>query len=305
MRKWTRIILGVLVLAAVFIWVEIAKSPSADVLDKNVHIFFLSVGQGDSELIQTGNYQILIDGGPDDSVLSELGKVIPASDRKIETIILTHPHADHITGLNQILDRYEIGQVYYSGANYDSAGYKEFLDKVKIKNITLSIPEIEQKETLLPNSELTFLWPGEKYVGKTADNANNVSEVAKFCYFTHCALFTGDIETDEQAMMFGYYSSSLSRSSPPAGSSAESNNNPFQSEILKLPHHGSTNGTNQTLLDIVKPKYGVIEVGANNNYGHPHAVTLDLLEKNNIKYFRTDRDGTVEFILSETGIVQK
>lgn len=301
MRRWTKTILGVLILAAIFVWFEIAKSPSADVVDNSVHIFFLNVGQGDAELIQEGNYQILIDGGPDDSVLAQIGEVMPVTDRKIETVILSHPHADHITGLNSILDRYEVGQIYYSGVFYDSNVYKEFLDKARAKNIPLKIPEVLQKENPFANSELTFLWPGQRYKDRSIDNLNNSSEVVSFCYFAHCALFTGDIETDEQATMIANYSSNEVRSSQPA----VSNNSAFQSDILKLPHHGSTNGTNQVLLDLSKPKYAVIEVGANNQYGHPHAATLDLLDKNKILYFRTDRDGMIDFLINETGIIKK
>lgn len=289
MKKWTRIFLGVLVLAAIFIWVEVAKSPSADVTDANVHIFFLSVGQGDAELIQKGDNQILIDGGPDDTVLAQIGKVMPPSDRKIETVILTHPHADHVIGLNSILDRYEIGSIYYSGATYDSNVYTEFLDKAKAKNIPLKVPESGQTQSDYTNEVLTFLWPGQKYNGQSLTNLNNVSEVISFCYFAHCALFTGDLETDEQAPMINYYATKGG----------------LLSEILKLSHHGSTNGTSQALLDAVKPTYAVIEVGANNKYGHPHAPVLDLLPKNNIKIFRTDTDGTIEFVLNETGIIKK
>lgn len=290
MKRWTRIILGVLVLAAIFVWAEVAKSPTADIADNNAHIFFLDVGQGDAELISKDGYQVLIDGGPDDSVLSQIGKAMPVSDRKIEILILTHPHADHLAGLNLILDRYEIDSIYYSGVVYESNGYKEFLDKAKSKNIPLVIPEIGTKEEIFSGGEMTFLWPGTKYKDKTIKNLNNSSEVISFCYFSHCALFTGDIETDEQATMIAYYSSNL---------------NIFQSEILKLPHHGSTNGTNQAFLDIVKPKYAVIEVGAGNTYGHPHNSILDLLQKNNIQYWRTDRDSMVQFSFTDQGIIKK
>lgn len=290
MKRWTKLILGVLLLGAIFVWAEIAQSPSADIADGNVHIFYLNVGQGDAELIQKSDQQILIDGGPDDSVLSEIGKVMPASDRKIETVILSHPHADHISGLNLILDRYEIGQIYYSGVLYESSVYKEFLSKAKAKNIPIIIPKIGQTENYFTNGVLTFLWPGEKYENLAIKNLNNSSEVVKFCYFSHCALFTGDIETDEQVTMISYYVAT-------SGS--------FQSEVLKLPHHGSVNGTNQALLDLVKPKYAVIEVGANNNYGHPHAAVLDLLNKNNITYYRTDRDGAIQFLMTEQGVIKK
>lgn len=308
MKSLTKYILAFLVLAAVFVWVEVAKSPVADEASANVHIYFLNVGQGDAGLILKGNQQVLIDGGPDDSVLSEVGKVMPVYDRKIETIILTHPHADHLVGLNQILDRYEVDHIYYSGTNHDSNAYKEFLDKAKQKNIRLSVPKISEEKVLFPDSKIIFLWPGDKYQNQTVENLNNTSEVVKFCYFSYCALFTGDIETDEQKMMIDYYSSRPSASEAEKSTSSQptaSNNIIFQSSILKLAHHGSTNGTNQLLLDAVKPKYGVLEVGLDNRYGHPHALVLDLLQKNNIQYSRTDRDRRIDFVLNKDGIIKK
>ncbi len=293
MKRWTKIFLFVLMLSAVFVWVEVAKSPTADEPDKGVRLYFFDVGQGDSEMIEMGTYQILIDGGPNDSVLSQIGKAMPATDRKIDAIVLTHPHADHLVGLNQILDRYEIGKIYYSGVDYESNIYKEFLNKVKSKNIILEVPEVGQKINLFPEGKLEFIWPGKKYVGKKVSaDLNNTSQVARFCYFTHCTFFTGDLEIGEQKLMLDYYLKNNSI-------------NIFQSEVLKLSHHGSTNGTDQTLLDIIRPKIAVIEVGAKNNYGHPHAVILDLLQKANIQQYRTDKDGTVEFIMNQDGIIRK
>lgn len=311
MKRWTKIILYSLALLAVFVWVEIAKSPTADEVDKSVRLYFFDVGQGDSEMVEMGTYQILIDGGPDDKVLSQIGKAMPASDRKIDAIILTHPHADHLVGLNQILDRYEIGKVYYSGVDYDSVGYREFLSKIKSKNIALEIPEVGAKIDPFPNGEMQFIWPGSKYSDqKIGANLNDTSEVARFCYFSHCALFTGDIETGEQKVMFNYYNchSELVSESQKTLKQVQGDNNCggiFNSELLKIPHHGSTNGTDQILLDNVKPKTAVIEVGAGNTYGHPHATTLNLLQKANIQQYRTDQDGTIIFSFSETGILKK
>ena len=228
MKRWTRIFLFVLMLSAVFVWVEVAKRPTADEADKSVRLYFFDVGQGDSEMISMGTYQILIDGGPDDTILSEIGKAMPATDRKIEAIILTHPHADHLVGLNQILDRYEIGKIYYSGVDYGSNIYKEFLEKIKAKNIALEIPEVGSKINPFPDGELEFIWPGKKYAGQKASaDLNDTSQVVRFCYFTHCAFFTGDIETGEQKEMFDYYFSirqPAEGSSPPSDLAGESNN---------------------------------------------------------------------------------
>lgn len=285
MKKWTKIILVLLALGVFFVWANIARSPSANESKNGASVYFFDVGQGDSELIQKGDYQILIDGGGDDKVLSELGKAMPLSDRKIEVVILTHPHADHLVGINQVLDRYQVEKVYYSGTLYDSNAHTEFLAKIKDKNIANVIPNIGDKITPFQSGELTFLWPGKQYEQKTNENPNNTSEATRFCYFTHCILFTGDIETDEQVKF--------------------TSTNNIQSEVMKLSHHGSTNGTNQNLIDAVKPQIAVIEVGANNKFGHPHTTVLDLLVQNSIKYYRTDREGTIRFIIDEAGISKK
>lgn len=286
MKAATKIILSVLVLLTVFLIVEIVRSPDKD----SLQLYFLNVGQGDFELIQKGNYQILIDGGPDDSILTELGKAMPLTDREIEIIILTHPHADHLTGLNQVLERYQVGQIYLSGSTTTSNTYLEFLNSIKSKSISTKIPTVGEKIAPFDNGEMTFLWPGDKYKDRSIENLNNTSEVTKFCYFAECAVFLGDQETDEQKLMY---------------SELDKQNIDYTAQILKIAHHGSTNGTDQTTLDKVKPRYAVIEVGANNKFGHPHAATIDLLNVAGIKTYRTDSDGTVEFLLKENEIIAK
>lgn len=289
MSKRTRWFLIILALLTIFIWSDIAKSP-ADMVKNETRVFFFNVGQGDSILIEKDKYQILIDGGPDDTILRKLGEAMPMQDRKIETVILTHPHADHLTGLREVLDRYEIEKIYFTNILYDSNGYTEFTNKLKEKKIDYEVPEIGEELNPFENSKLIFLWPGKMYDGKTIENANDSSEMVQFCYFQQCLLLTGDIETTGQVKMFQKLK--------------EMNLN-INSDILKIPHHGSVNGTDQILLDIIKPKYAVIEVGADNKYGHPHATVLDLLQKNNIKIYRTDRDGDIKFILSEGEVIKE
>jgi len=279
--------LTVLVLLFFFVAAEIAKSPQPD----GVGIYFFDVGQGDAELIQKGDFQILIDGGPDDKILAEIGKIMPLTDRQIDIVILTHPHADHLRGINLILDRYSVGTVYGSAVLDTTNGYLEFLNKVKDKNVSFKAPELYDKIIPFADSEIDFLWPGDKYKSQNLSNLNNSSEVTKFCYFEKCVLFTGDLETDEQSAMFEYYTQKNLLQI-------------FQADILKVAHHGSRNGTNEQLLKNVKPKYAVIEVGADNNYGHPHASTLELLKKFNVVTFRTDQKGTVKFILTKDSISQ-
>lgn len=290
--KMRNLFLLSLFFASFFVWAEIGRTPSNS---ESVNIYFLDVGQGDSTLIQKNDHQILIDGGPDDSILVELGEAMPLMDRKIETVILTHPHADHLIGINQVIDRYEIGRIYFSGTNYDSNAYEEFLAKVKSRDIPISIPKIGETITFFEDGKMDFLWPGERYENQAIQNLNNTSIVSRFCYYAECVLLTGDIETDEQKEMWDYYSSS----------GREKLREIFQAQIIKISHHGSINGTNQTLLDIAQPDYAVIHVGADNKFGHPHAQTLDLLQKSNINIYLTERQGTSEFTLNKSGISEK
>jgi len=308
MRKAINLLFVLLFFLSFFIWSEVARTPLDN---ETVRLFFLDVGQGDAILIEKGDYQILIDGGPGDEILSELGAIMPISDRKIETVILTHPHADHLTGINLILDRYEVDKFYHSGTSYNSNAYEELTVKLLDKNIDSFIPEIGEMFVPYENAEMIFLWPGAQYLGATLQNANNSSVVSRFCYFDQCVLLTGDIEVDEQKKMFDYYfsnsadndSSQLVASNDNYSSIESKKSAIIKSDILKIPHHGSSNGTNALLLQKVDPKTVIIQVGAENKFGHPHNQVVELLK--NIEIYRTDRDGRIEFIFSQKGIIKE
>ena len=277
-----KVVLFLFAVVAIIVWAEVVKSPEADKVD-GIELYFFDVGQGDSVLIQKDDFQIMIDGGPSDTVLSKLGEVMPIMDRNIEVIILTHPHADHLVGINQVLERYDVGTIYSTGASHTSNEYLEFLENVKNKSVNYLIPNIEDKISH-ENIDIEFLWPGERYKEKSLENLNNTSLVMRACYFDHCTLFMGDLELDGQRLMF-----------------AETGEKSIESEILKVSHHGSHNGTDKRLLDKIMPKYAVIEVGLDNKFDHPHDITLDLLKDNEIEILRTD-EGDVEFIISEFGV---
>ena len=264
----------------VFLSFAIAKSP-----DKNdVSIYFFNIGQGDASLIQQGSYQIMIDGGPDDKILSLLGEEMPLYDRKIETLVLSHPHADHLMGINSVLDRYEIGNIYFSGSAYSSAEYLSFLNKIKEKNINTVIPELGYKFTPYTNASLEFLWPGDKYIEKEIENPNDVSLVMRYCYFTSCALYTGDIEEEEQDLMLDHYS-----------------DKDISAKILKVPHHGARNAANNRLYTLTKSQFSIFSVGKDNQYGHPHQEASDLAKNNNSLALRTDEEGTIKFEINKEG----
>jgi len=273
-ENWRFYILIFLALLTLTIWSVYFKEP-----DNNVHIYVLDVGQGDAQLIQKGNYQILIDGGPDDSVIAELGKVMPVEDREIEEMILTHPHADHVTGLVDVLSRYKVDKVVYSKVVYASNIYKTFESKIQEKNIPTSAPKIGDKESVFDIGVITYIWPGDN-VDVYKDNLNNTSEVIRFDYGNFSGLFTGDTE-----ML--------------AWQKIISDNKKLISNILflKVAHHGSNTGSADTNISIINPKIASISCGQNNRYGFPHKETLEPLQKIGADIYRTDLLGTLDISL--------
>lgn len=282
MSKATKWILLTLLALVIIVWAPIAKSP----FDQSAHLYFLNVGQGDSILIEKGDYQVLIDGGPDESVLGELGKYMPLTDRKLELLVLTHPHADHLTGVNLVLERFEVEKIIYGKIEYDSMTYKKFNDLVSQKSDIMKSfhPEIGQELDVFENGKIRFYWVGQE---SGADNLNNSSVVTQFCFYLHCSLLMGDLEIDAQKLML-----------------KDNRLLDISSEILKISHHGSGNGTDETLLEEVSPTYAVISVGKNNKFGHPNQGVIDLLKEKGISYFLT-LDQTQEFVISKDGIVKK
>lgn len=287
MKSKTKTILFLLSLLAFFVWANLAKSPTADSNPNAASVYFFDVGQGDASLITKGDFQLLIDGGPDDKILSELGKTMPLTDKRIEILVLTHPHADHLVGINQVLDRYEVGTIYSTGITHTSNAYLEFLERVKDKNIDYKIPEKGLSLSPIENLKVTFLWPGNIYEKESIENLNNTSEVVKVCNFENCIQFLGDLELEGQKEMLKNYALA-----------------DLTAKIMKVSHHGSSNGTDQILLQNIQPDHAIISVGAENQFGHPHQATLDLINANNIKSYRTDRDGTIRFRIDDAGITK-
>lgn len=279
LKNRLQLFFGSLIIIAMLVWVGVFSSYRADSGNKNLQIYFLNVGQGDSEYIKIpGGQDILIDGGPDNSVLSELGKVMDFGDRKIDLVILTHPHADHVTGLVEVLKRYEVGEVWESGVEYPSATYdiwEKLIAEKNIKDEFVSTP----KSADFSGVKITVLYPLLSEKNLKIDNVNNASVVAELDYGSFSTLFTGDLEKTVQPEIY---------------------KNLHAVTVLKIDHHGSTNGTDDTWLQLLRPAVAVIEVGAKNTFGHPTPTVIELLKKYAIQIYRTDQDGTVN--ISSDGV---
>ncbi len=253
---------------------------------KGLEIDFFDVGQGDSILIKTPEHQrILVDGGPDNKVVTKLGENLPFYDKNIDLVILTHPHADHLTGLIEVLKRYKVKKVLSTGVLHTTSEYIKWLEEIKKQKIPMDIARAGQKINLGEKIKLEILSPADDLTGKKADSLNNTSIVFRLDFGETSFFFTGDAENEEEKQLI------------------KSDN--LAANVLKVAHHGSKYSTSQNFLEKVKPEIAVISVGKKNTFGHPSELTLERLTKAGVKILRTDKNGDIKIISDGTKIEVK
>lgn len=274
MKRWIWILLATLGLGALL-------APFAQ--PKPAQLWVLSVGQGESVLYQdTTGKLLLFDGGPDDTVLSELGRILPPWRHSIDVVALSHTHADHIRGLIAVLERYQVDAVWESGVNATGNDVTRWHRLIETKKI----PEIHPfaGTTLqLGQTRLLTLHPIESMVGKEVSDAHEATLVFQLFTTGERILLTGDLNE-------GHESDILAWCQPPQCSLA--------SDILQVPHHGSATGLSPPFLEAVHPKLAFICVGQNNPFRHPRANILDRLSEAHIPYHRTDTEGGLKVTLA-------
>jgi len=268
-NKIYRYFIGILLIAAILIWIAAFQDK-----EENLKVVFCDIGQGDAAFIRFPNQdELLIDGGPDNSVLDCVGRNMPFYDRKIRSIMITHPDADHITGILEVLRRYEIEEVYLTGVNHKNLVYDKILSEIKKQNIKTINPRAGNVYKY-GEVKLKILYPTENYQNQEVTNTNNTSIVAKLSSGSVDYLFTGDITESKSKEILAQNSSLL------------------PSEILKVPHHGSKDFSKE-FIEKVNPEISIISVGKKNRYGHPSKEILEMLRKIRSKTYRTDEIGEV------------
>ena len=262
---------------------------------KELAVNFLDVGQGSSVLIQTPYGQnILIDGGDVDAkVLRQLPLFMPFYDRRIDLVILTHPHDDHVGGLVPVLKRYRVGNILYTGVTHSAPAYLEFLQTIKERHIPLTIIERPQTITLGDDLKLEILYPLTSFLQKDVSNLNNTSIVTLLTYKQKKFLFMGDAETEVEEV--------LAASPLPMGEGVGGEG--VGADVLLAGHHGSDTSSTEDFLNTVKPRYAVIPVGVDNDFGHPSLRVLRRFDRMEILYFRNDLDGWVQAVSDGEQIV--
>lgn len=239
--------------------------------DGKLSVYFLNVGQGDSSLIIFGDKTILIDAGEEDmgdcvvNDLKELGVT------RIDLLVATHPHSDHIGGMLKVLDNFAVRQVLDSGMPHTSALYERFLEKIDKKNIPYKVAVQGDTIDIDPALRIVVLSPPEKRFG---DDLNTNSIVLRISYGTINFLFTGDAggEAETALVKSGYA---------------------IESRILKVGHHGSLHSSSPAFIAGVAPEVAIISLGQDNPYGHPHKQAVDTLNDAGVTVYRTDRNGTI------------
>lgn len=240
---------------------------------------FLDVGQGDGILgIFEGGAKFLVDAGPGAKTVSSLQEVLNSGDKYIDLALITHPQLDHFGGFNFILEKYNIGAFIINGREVELPEWKELMDKVKKRKIPLVTLGANDKIIYRENT-IDFLSPDNRQIQSAELNDSSLVNLVRTPEAR--VLLTGDISESIEK----YLIEKLGKES-------------FAADILKIPHHGSKYSTSDNLLESVKPKVAVIEVGKN-NYGHPTQEVLDRLEKSSIQTFRTDTLNTLNFRFAE------
>lgn len=267
--------LAVIFLSCFFIILFCAIAFFAQAKKEKLEIDFLDVGMGDGILIKTPfNQNILIDGGPDNAILRRLGENMPFFDRTIDLMILSHPHDDHLVGQVEVLKRYKVNQIIYTGAENNSPAYDEWKALVQENNIPVIIIDRPQKIILGPECELEVLYPDENFSGRGMENINNSSIVARLVYKNNKFLFVGDAETEIEKKVL-------------------SKKLDLAADVLKVAHHASDTATSEDFLEKVKPKIAIISVNKN-DFGLPSIRVLKRLERHSVKVYQTDQNGTIK-----------
>ena len=269
---WAVLVVGGL---AALVWVAAASVP-----DNNLHVTFLDVGQGDATLVQTpSGHNILIDGGPDPvPLLEELGKRLPSWNRRIDLVVLSHPHSDHVGGLPAVLERYQVKTVLQGDTPHSSPILDEWNQRLADLGTKVKIAEAGQMFAA-GSATLEVLNPPQPRLAGTRSDVDNNSVVVRLSYGKTSFLSTGDTWSEGEDLLLR-------------------TGTPLASTVLKVAHHGSQTSTTKAFVKAVGPRVAVISAGLNNREGHPHKATIatlcETVTDNSI--LRTMWRGSIEFI---------
>lgn len=231
---------------------------------------FVDVGQADCEIIQfPDGRNVIIDAGKNDTEEELVRTIESYGIKKFDFVIATHPHEDHIGGMDAVIDNFEIGCVYMPDVSSNSYNFEDMLDSIEAKNVEVRVAKAGI--TIIDEEYINMFFVAPN--SESYEETNDYSAVLKLTYGERAFLFTGDAEAFSEKEML-------------------KNGMDLSADVLKVGHHGSSTSSSKKFIKKVNPKYAVIEVGKDNSYGHPHKETLYVLDKAEI--YRTDIHGNIK-----------
>lgn len=280
-KYWREWLLLMLLAANMSVWFVVYAHKETELL----HVYFLNIGQGDAIFIDSPTHgQILIDGGPNRKVLSELGKILPFGDKYIDIVIESHPDADHITGLVDVVRSFDVGAFLEPGVESENKIDDALRKAVEEKGIPHTLARKGMEIDLGGGAKLLILFPNQDVTGW---ETNDASIVAKLVFGNVSFLLTGDSTKKAEYILLGLDKDIL------------------KSTVLKVGHHGSKGSTSVIYAGAVSPEYGVISAGKDNRYGHPTKEVLDILAQVGAKVVSTIDSGTIEFETDGQSLILK
>lgn len=256
---------------ASFVWsLSLASSDTAFLT-----VWILDVGQGDAIFIETpDHYQILVDGGPNSNVVQRLGEIMPFWDRTIDLVVLSHPHADHVSGLIEVLKRYEVAAILESNAAYETNEYRLWQRARSEEGALLYSAEQGMKIEAGKYASISVLAPFFRADDRRFKNVHDANVVLMLDYGETEFLLMGDAEDEiERALIERGLLQDV--------------------EVLKVGHHGSRTSTSPAFLSVIQPEIAAVSVGGKNRYGHPTKDVIERLRVFGIEILRTDLLGSI------------
>ena len=273
---------AVVVGAACLVWIAALSQPGGQ-----LRVVFADVGQGDMTVITTpAGYTVVVDGGPDPSRAAEvLGQQLTFWERDVDLIVLTHPHSDHITGLNEILRRYDVGTVLERRQEFEGAEYAAWDDLIEA-NDTATIDAVPGLELAFADSvTVEVLGPPAPLLFGTDSDVDNGSVIVRVAYGNRSFIITGDLFREGEAWLVA-------------------SGQRLASDVLKVGHHGSRTSSSQAFLDAVDPGVAVISAGSDNRFGHPNPEVVERLKAfvDESQLFTTAEVGSLTFETDGMGL---
>ena len=270
-KYWREVLVSILILSNIFVWLAFRDREPSETLT----VYFLDVGQGDAILIDSPKHiRVLVDGGKNRKVLTELGKILPFADKRIDVVLATHPDADHIGGLPEVASRFNVEIFIEPGVESENSIDDELHRRLDKENITKLIARRGMVVNLGNGAKLQILFPTQDVSNW---ETNRASIVARLVYGDHEFLLTGDSPSPIEKVLISLDEKTL------------------DVDVLKAGHHGSRTSTSPEFAEATSPEYAIISASKDNTYGHPHKEVLDILNKVNAKILSTADLGTIKF----------